>query len=70
MKALAFEGSNRTIVDNSPFIRFGFSEDAEGESGEVWESHSLVKHGSLSPNGAGCPNKNATGQPGGGSVCA
>jgi hypothetical protein len=35
MKALAFEGSNRTIVDKSHFIRFGFRKDAE-ESGEVW----------------------------------
>ena len=36
MKALAFEGSNRTIVDNSPFIRFEFRKT---------QKKNLVKYG-------------------------
>jgi hypothetical protein len=60
MKALAFEGSNRTIVDKSHFIRFGFRKDAE-ESGEVWKviQCNTAAHPTM---GLAVQTKNATGQ--------
>ena len=68
MKALAFEGSNRTIVDNSPYIRFGFRKDAE-EPGEVWEVIHQRNAAAHPPTGLAVQTKNAHWSAWRGSVC-
>ena len=57
MKALAFEGSNRTIVDNSPFHTasdFGKTQKNLVKYGKSIHQRNAAAH---PPNGAGCPNK-------------